>query len=422
MSVVDWGVIYYRKKPQGSYNPNVDDPYEDPVALTDYRDVKLNLSIGDGKDAFSLVFSNYDGYLNNVFRPNDKLLLLRKLRDGDSFSDEDVLMNGSLNNDPLTHSYNAEHIKASGFNHSQVVMSALAYVDANNLPIDVAIQDSLTFVNFYNRTAAKLYWHPDNPSVNLNDDSFPVVGEKFFYKPIKYILDKYSSKDRTGDGTNYYWYVDKDNFLIWRPRTEEVKAYFDSEGDDYYQLVVKKNLDGVKNYVIVKGGIDPDGNTITNYVPDYASIANVGFRYHILVDENKKSLSLREDDLKRRQVIEDDDSLIHIKDASFPFSTDWSQGVVFANYRDYVAGFREYIKEDLRVQGQSFIDARKYGRLEVEVYKRPDETVWALGDVIACNIPQVGDANKLLRVEEISYGTEQDMYVLREDDGSIGTY
>lgn len=418
MSVVNWKLEYRRKKLIGTYNPFLDSAWEDPVEIKDFKDIKISKSLGEGKDSFSFVLNNINGMYNEYFRPNDMFVISRRFNEG-PFLDEHVLMNGAVNNDPLTHAYNRKDIRISGFNHSHVLMNALVYIDATNLPVSTAFQDSLISISFYNKDF-QVTWHEDNPEYKYSEDDvknaggvFPNCGERFFYRPMHYILNKFSAKDKTNNG-NYFWYVTGDNKLRWDKRLTATSGSFDSTSHDYYQMIVKKDINDVKNFVIIKGGFAPDGTLITGYHADYASIANNGFRYHIMIDEAKKAANTLEQDLVKYGVV-------NMSDASYPLTPDWSGGQSFANFNDYVAGFKEFVRKDLVSIGKKFVDGRRFGRVVVEVYKRPDETVWGLGDVISCNIPQLtSNPNKLLRVEEISYGTEQDLYVLKEDEGTLG--
>jgi len=396
-----------------SYEKFDGESYASPVDLTDFRDIKLSLSIGDGRDSFSFVVSNIDGTYDDHFTPNDKFTIYRKEYDGtDNWTDSNVLMRGSVSNDPLTHSYSKEDVRISGYNFSETLMGALTFIDATNLPIDVALQDSLTNVELFNENF-KVGWASTNPSVKYsNGEAFPDCGERFFNKPVKYIIEKYSAGNKTEDG-NYYWYVNSNNDLVWDKRRSNSTESFDAETADYSELKVKKDIKDVKNFVIVKGGYDPKSNIIQTRYADYVSIAKNGFKFHIMVDENKTAATVLENDKVQFGVD-------NMADASYPLTPYWTTQSQ-TSFNNYVGAFRAYIKEQLEIIGKDYIDYRKYGRVAVDIMVKPSNDLWELGAVIACNIPQMDAVNtaKLMRVENISLGTSQDLYVLKEDVGTI---
>lgn len=400
--------VYWKLDHQPFNNGN----YGSTNTLTYYHDVIVNTAGGDSKDSFDFKVDNFQGEFDTTFNPKDKVTIYRQIDSSTGWSSDDVLMNGVIRQVPETEKYNQSLIMVKGYNHSETVTNALVFIDTTNGNYDVAelMQYALTSVQNFNENF-KVTWHPNNPSVKTTGGSFPTIRERIFYKPLSYILEKYSGKDFTDD-VNYYWYVDTQNRLVWRPRLDSVEATFDATTDEHLELKVDKDTKDVKNFIIVKAGLDPKNNPIQERYGDYNSIAKNGFKYHFLIDDNKTAQSLLDADRS-------DAGVDNMEDASYPFTPKWSGGTSYSNFDDYVAGFRAYVKAYAKQLGKDFADLYANGKLQVDLAFIPGTKSWGIGDMIACNIPQVSASNsKLLRVMKAQYTSTIDTFTLEEDVGS----
>ena len=405
MSLVLWRISYEK------YDKTTDS-YASPIIINDYNSLKMNVNIGSGKDSFDFKLTNANGDYNDYFNVSDRFVISRKINDFSSspvWSDSDILMTGATRDVPLTHAYNRKEVSIKGYNYSETLMNAVTFVDATNMTVAQAIKDSIEKVGLYN-TNFQVTWHPDNPMTKEDGSSFPVCNERFFNKNLNYILEKYSATVKTEDG-NYYYYVDSSNRLVWRKMKDSSSDTFSSVTNDYHEMVIKKDTKDVKNFVIIKGGLDAKGRIIQDKAADYPSIASHGFRYYVLIDEKKTASSYLEQDMQKAGV---DD----MADATYPFTPTWTT-TSYSSFKDYNDDFRLYIRAKLRDIGESFIAERRFGRLMITIKKSPDDIKWALGSVIDCDIPQLRSTTKLMRVTGIDYGTFSDQYTLKEDEATL---
>lgn len=399
MSFVSW------KLEHSSFDP-VTKSYSSPIVLDSYNTITVKKKVGDGRDSFEFNVDNYLKSFDNYFKPNDIIKISRSFNDGS----EEVIMNGIIRSVPANVTSSRDDIKISGYDHSETLMNALVFIDATNLTVDEAIKQALNSVTLYNDNF-KVTWKSSNPSVRYSDgQSFPIVGERIFYKSLNYILEKYSANDRTGDGI-YYWYVNEDNELVWDKRQSVVSNSFSTNGV-YKTLQSSVDNKDVKNFVIIKGGTDAKGNPLQNYYADYTSIAKNGFKYYIFSAETKTAQSIL--DAERSEQDVDD-----LRDASYPLTPIWDSTVTASSFDDYNDKFRVYMKSYLRSLGKVFVEQRKNGKFTLTLQTSPKTYDYALGQLIRCELPSVSSTVKNLRVEEITYTTTFDSFKLVEDIGTV---
>jgi len=381
--------------------------------LTELYDPVVRVKTGDGKDSFSFKVNNVEGDFNNAFNPNDKMIISRQQNSDTGWANSDILLTGAVRTVPHEVNTSQDLLRVEGYNYSETVMGALVFVEGAGKTLDVFLEDAVNSVASYNVDFG-VTWNPNNPAVKYTDGtSFPIINERVFNKPLSYILEKYSTKETTEDG-RYYWFVNKDNELTWDKRSNDSGSRtFDQSTDDFQSIKIKKDIKDVKNFVIIKGGLDPKGNPMQNRYADYTSISKHGFRYYIFVSENASGKTNLSADLTKAEV---DD----MEDATYPFVPTWDPTVTATDYDDYVTEFRSYFKGEFKTEGKKYIDLRKNGKLKVTITFQAGDKPWGLADLVSCNIPSLSSSqSKLLRVEEIQYSTTTDTFTLIEDEGSI---
>ena len=403
-------VTVYWKFTRSPYSNN---SWGSDTNLTELYDPVVTVKAGDGKDSFSFKVDNINGDYDTYFNPNDKIVVSRQQNSDTGWSNNDVLLTGAIRNVPEESDSSKDFLRIEGYNFSESVMNALVFVDGAGKPLNEFLQDALNSVRVYN-TNFGVTWSSSNPSVKYVDGgAFPAVNERVFNKPLSYIFEKYSTKESTGDG-RYYWFVNKDNELVWDKRLDDTNGRTFNEATDSHKAIkVSKDINDVKNFVIIKGGLDPKNNPMQDRYADYSSIAKHGFRYYIFAYENKTGLS----DLDVDQLNKGVDDMA---DASYPLTPTWDSSVTATSYDNYVDEYRAYFKNKLREEGKKFVDLRKNGKLKVSITFQAGDKTWGLGDVVAVNIPSLSsNQSKLLRVEEIQYSTTTDTFTLIEDEGTI---
>lgn len=398
--------------------------------LSNYHDVVLRTGLGDVKDTFDFKMTNNNGQLNNVFNNGDKFIISREVNTS-TFTSESVLMTGVSNDVPFDNeTLNIQRI--SGANYSETLANAIVFVGAGDtLDVSSFIQEALRSVAVYN-DLFQVRWHPSNPILKTDNTPFPNA-ERWYNKSINLLLEKYSSKVINKD-TNYYWYIDKDNFLIWRPMSTGTIYSFDSTQDNYLKLKSKKDTKGIVNFVIMKGDLSPSGKVIQTRVDNAVSRVKNGYRPYIITSSANYSRELVELDRSSNPTTFDEgDSVPN----SFPFTTSWksriarassptmvvNSPVTVSNSKQYNVAITLQATYELQQEADRFLQARGDGKLQVEILFQPGSTpsseLWRIGDIISVTIPELGFANTLLRVQTAEYATTSDSYTLIQDEVTI---
>lgn len=375
------------------------------VEITSFFDPIVRASLGDGKDTFSFKMTNFNGELDNYWRLGDKVVIYHAVNTS-TITSTDVIMNGIVTNLPNEESSNQNMIRVEGNNYSETLMNALAFYDPNmDVAIDVFLQGIVNSVATMNDNF-KVTWDATNPTTKRDGSAFPTTNEKWFYKSVTKALERYSADSRTEDG-NYYWYVTVDNKLSWKPKTDDVVSTFDKSTDNYLSFKTKNDTQGVVNFVIAKGGTDPKGKPVTTRYDDPISRAKNGFKYYLLIS-NVPYFS----DLMQLNGVDNDT----YKTTTYPFTTSW--GVEVTSPDDFVEKLRAEVTTKLRKEASDFVNARKYGKLMVDL-EFINGKGWSIGDVISVTIPALGFVAKPMRVQESEISNSGERYTLIEDKGSI---
>lgn len=404
------------------------------------RNLNLIQEMGDTKDKFSFTTTNFNGELNNYFNPNDKIAIYRT-SNATTFTPDDVLMVGTIKDTPIDSSGSRADLKVEGYNFSESVFGAIVFFEAVNKTPPEIIKQALNNAAT-NNLNFKVEWHPDNDTA-ISGITYPEYTERFFNKTLRKILEKYSAKPKVGDNKPSYYYVDKDNRLVWRPQTETVDYSFNYDSNAVRQIKFGKDTKGIKNYIILKGGQDASGHQIQTRYVDYSSVSKHGTKYYFLISENNTAKNLIDTDIAN--TYGDDPSPDGYPDiTAVAFTTAWKSqanqkyttskynvevipgqtitintGSQEDNRKAYNEVVREEIKRALKAEGEAFARARAFGKLEVELEFRAGEMPWLLGNLITCTLPQLGVTDKPLRVQDVQYTTESDTFTLIEDEGSL---
>lgn len=413
--------------------PYVDNTYDMAAAspIEGFFDLGVRLTRGDRRNGFQFKQIDFNSTKSHVIKPNDRVIVRRVINSDIVPTDGSAdLINGALKTPEFESSGGVRQIKYSGYDLSDSFMSALIFLDARETPINEALETALlqaASVALGGGAEFQLSWHPDNPITRSDGTAFPVVGERFYYKPLRELFTTYSGSEKTGDG-RYYWYVNIDNQVVWRKETDVTTLEFDTREDDHYGFKLEVDAEGIRNFIIVRGGVDPEGKSIQDRYVDYVSASRHGFRYHIIPSIANNAQTLHTQDCQAAGVE-------HMRDASYPFTTTWVSSVnnstppmtrdspvIAANRNDYFDAMRIHVRGLCRQIGRDYAESRLFGKLSVEI-ERPFVPVWRIGDNVLLTTPELRDDGvivaKTMRVEEVTYGEASDTYVLSEDVGSV---
>lgn len=383
------------------------------------HDITVMDALGDGKDTFQWKETNFDNELDDFYKIGDRVIISRKV-DSSTFDGEDVLMAGIVQDVPYDVDGEKDIQTVKGGNYTELLMNAITFVTDEGFRLNEYLEQALNRVNAYNENF-KVTWSSENPKLKTDGTEFPIIDEKWYNKSLMRLFEKYSTASNTED-TNYYFYVDRNNQLIWKPRTNNVDYSFNSETNtDYTELSISKNKDGVVNFVINKGQSSPLGNIISTRYDDPVSRSKNGFKPHIMTSQGNYVKEIRE-----RNNITDGDT-----PSSYPFTVNTSGWITKDSDFD-VDSDKEYdeaviaeVKARLRRDAKSFVRERRNGKIEVEVSFPPGTAIpdsnkpWPLGAVVSVTIPQINKKNNVMRVDSRNITTEDETYTLIEDEGTV---
>lgn len=405
---VQWRIVRYARD---LVNPNTWS--EAGEEIDNFFDVMLRMTLGDGKDSFSFKIVNNANRYDNYWRAGDKVNIYYAVNR--TPTNDDLLMNGVVNDVPSNMNGTQNIIEIKGNNYTETLTNALVFISVPpaGMTIPEVIQGALNSVEVHNPNF-KVEWSPDNLEVTSSGSSFPLIYESWYYKTMTLLLERYSQSRYTLDG-DYYWFIDKNNNLVWKRQTDNIDSTFNSETSTYKELKITRDTKDIVNFVIAKGGTDPKGGAISTRYHDAVSSAKNGFKYAVIVSETNTGRALM-----------DLDQYKHGKQSNFPdypFTTVWSKQdgtghVTVSSDAEYTTAIRDEIKYRLKDEAARYVNERRYGKLQVSVTMN-NGVGWGLGNVISVTIPKIGKTSDPMRVQDIQYTQDTEIYDLIEDVGTI---
>ena len=226
---------------------------------------------------------------------------------------------------------------------------------------------------------------------------------------------------------------------------------FDSQTTPVRSIKIGKDTKDVKNYYILKGGLDPNGKQIQNRYPEWSSVAKHGIRYQFVVDTNNWAKNLVDEDIKATYGADvSPDGFPKITSSSF--TTTWyskigiegsgagtpisiitksgvtithnqqvtiNTGTELGNRTAYVEVIQEEIRARLYNEGRLRARASANGKLKVDLTFPAGYKNWVLGGNVNTTIRELDNETRILRINEVQYSTTQDMFSLEQDIGNL---
>jgi hypothetical protein len=404
--------------------------------LTGFYDPLISIGSGAQKDTFAFKLLDFNDAYENYFQPTDKITISRVIN-STTVSTSDIKIVGCIKDIPETETGTANSLTIEGYNFSEAILGAIVFVDGNNDYVPIVIQRALDFAS--ENHDFKVTWDPSNDTF-IAGITFSQITERFFNKPIKDILEKYSSNKYNTSGYNFYWYVTNNNTLIWRPMLDVNVSTFVENTDEHTSIKISKDIKGVRNFFVLKGGYDPAGKQIQTKYIDYESYATHGPKYLFVISENNAAKNLIALDILQSYGNSPQD--VNYPNLTANFTTAWKAqftyttkaysisvtagspvtitgGSELERKKAYVEVIRTEVTKRLQAEGKEYADYYKFGKLKVDLEFVPGVKNWVIGDVIQCTIPKLSSAPKNLRVTEIQYAEDADTYSLEEDIGTI---
>jgi hypothetical protein len=376
-----------------------------PISLTDVRDVKVALALGSTKDTFSFKLSNYRNTNTWTVKPQDKLMIYESIN-GASGSDSNLLIVGLVKKVTEDMSDRGKTLSVEGVSFSEVATNALVFYDPGTRTEDVMtyLHGCLTSIELRN-TAFNVSWDSSNPALKYNPATGTYTGSAFktltsssakikeYDKALSATLDKYLKGDYTGDG-DYFWYIIPDGtstnynkLVIRKKNVGNIKSTW-FQGADFKTAKTAVNADDIKNFIIVKCGLDLNNRPITTRYDDVASRAKNGFKYYMLVDST---------------IAEK----VKNNNPTFTNAQARAQAII-----------------DGKAAGQAYALAHNKGYLQVMITTAPSVSYF-IGDRIQLTIPSYADytsttrtktlINYPMRIKDIQYSIDGNLYTLEEE-------
>jgi len=396
------------------------------TVIADIYDPIISVAIGDKKDSFTMKLNNPYGQWDNYFQPNDKLQISR-VTNTNTFDADDILMVGVIRDIPTETDGMHDEVRLEGYNFGEAISTGIVFIDTVAMnPMEI-IQEAINSLALQNSNF-NVTWSSLNPTTKKDGSAFPDYDKRYFYKPLSKVIEEMLSSPYTQDGS-YYWWVDKDNKLQIRATTDTGTPYDYNSETDLTTVAYRDGRDtkDVKNFIILKGGLDPSNKPIQVVYRDYASINKHGVKYYFAVSKTIDAQNLNQLDVGEVAASDKYPS-------SYPFTTVW-----YASYTKTVSGIsvvsgsqievnsdteyrevlREEIKTQLILQAEEIINGTRFGKLKVDITTTAGAKSWQLSERVSATIPKIQTTPKLLRVVEIQKTTETDTFSLEEDVGTI---
>ena len=410
-----------------------------------FNGVKIKRKIGDAKDTFSLTLRITDPEMVGKFDIGDIVEIKREVIA--SYPTTDIYFTGRIVDNPWDKSPKKNELELEGYSYSDAIANGITFVDAENKTVSEAIKAGVQFMERFGSRTDPLKWEPTNEMLNSNGEPFPIVGERVYNKRLRYLVTKYSTNEETRDGT-YIWYVTPENKFVWRRAGNDPDFTFNANTDKYLEVGEENDRDGIVNFVVIKGGTDPDGKGI-EYTDWYSpSTLKYGQQPRVIPDisENANIINGRDMDYLQEQY----DALLESLDPesqeyqelldeggyagrNYPrerdyenggFTTTWvssvnnNQPVTVYNNREYKEAIREHVMKKLEVEAKRILEDNEFGEHKISVVFKPGKG-WDLADVVEVTFSGVLDNVENMRVVEAEFTSTKDSFMLLRDTGRV---
>lgn len=409
------------------------------VEITEVSDILISLALGDKKDTFKFSVRNVHGKYNGFFKAEDRIeiyLAINQL----SFSANPFFV-GLISDTPNDKDFQKDRFTINGFSFSEFVLNAQTFTDpaGANMTISEGLRDAVAQAGSVNQMF-RVNWDVSNNMLNSQGQPFPPLPERFLYKPLREVFEKYSTNEYTKDGF-YYWYVTPQRTLVWRRGDD-----FDSETYNYNTQPVRKikyslDTNHIINFVICKFGRDPLGRPISGRpVIDEASKARYGTKFFYYTRRATYAEELNAMDLNKAYGNAQDLNTKFPDFSTSSFETAWKfngggqseviiegitctdgqevtipSGAQSQQERKYVAILRQHVANFIRSEAWSLIQLRQFGANKIDLTFRLGTQTWGIGSLISTNIPLISNTPMSMRVKEIQYSETTVTYSLEEE-------
>jgi len=158
--------------------------------------------------------------------------------------------------------------------------------------------------------------------------------------------------------------------------------------------------DDIKNFIVVKCGMDAEGRPISTRYFDAASMSKYGFKYYLLTRTNIAP------DLITAQGF---GASVNYP-STYPYVSTW--GVEVHSASEWNQAIRDKARIDGAKEGENYASLRTKGLINVNLNFKPGVS-FKIGDVLSVTIPSYDLVSKSVRVKSLKYninGVDVDAY------------
>ena len=384
---------------------------------TTYSDaVGKNIKIGLGtkKDTFSFkINNNYNKYFmsGNIFEKGDKVEIYQT-KNTTTVTSDDLLIDGVITT-IINNNDTSKQLTIEGKSRTEMFLEGLTFVTMSTpLTPPEILQESLNFHNRNNQNFT-ITWNSNNPATKEDTTAFPTYQIETFYKSMNLTFEKYSSSEYTKDG-NYYYYLDKDNTLVWNKKKSDSLGVINES--KCQSVKIRDDNEDVINSVIINAGYTPKGKPIRTYYYDYASRNEHGAKWKYLTSTN----TIASDLILEEQNADDEasggnfDSNSGLFPNSYPYTT-YTDSASIANDGEWEDWVKSVSLTRAKAQAKAYCQNVNQSLVKADIVL-PFTTDYVIGGVYTCNFSSGNIEGIPLRVNEISYGDYTTTLYLKEDE------
>jgi len=393
-------------------------------------DVETVQNTGNAKDSFEFKLLNTgNNNYSNYFEPTDRIYIYLwsdKNIAPSNLQSSDMVMFGSISTvEESCDNRNGNYILVKGINYSETLFNAYVYLTIKHTTSPSVILSGLNFI----KTLDPNYPITFSPATTTTEGkAFKDVSVVWQYKSFNNLLETYSKTEYTGDPYNYYWYVDTNNVLQWKPR-KDTSSMTLTEGIDFYDIRKTKDTKDVKNYIIWKAGYNIKNSVVAGYYADYVSLLKNGFKPYILTDIFNMGNDLLNDERINNPTRFTGTNKYP---TSYPYTTAWkSTRTDLVNSPNCIAGssvttssnseWEFAFNRELNWMGdtvaRAFLASNAYGKEKITI-KMKLNTGFTVGNSIKVVSASLG-IGKTYRIQEIRHNVKGTMIIFEEDIASV---
>ena len=399
---------------------------ETPTEILGCFEGQTNLNIEVKSDAFQMSLYLDTDLSLDLFGIDDKIEVFAKTFDeGEDIGNFDItdeatfnstiLFNGLLNGWKLDVTSNGARILIlRGINVAERLLKTFlpaAYKEDGEFnTVPLIIQNLLERVNDVG-AAKQIKWDPNNPSVNSRGEAFPTIPlYATVDKPVYQAIRELSDNEYTQDGFYYFYFQSKSDgeYFVWRRREDvSLSGVTLTEGSDFFAPKVEFGIWDVVNYLIINGGVGPNGNSIKSYAVDTISVGEVGMRGEYVTKGDIAESLHRTEQAANPNSFTDNNRFPDFDLGNYTTNYD---GTTVTNNTEYNSWFRGTVRQLIKQWGNSVIQRQRFPRYKLDCssfFGRTDlvpgeiyEVVcpsanWVLGDLT--------DTRQNLRLVDVSH-------------------